>query len=219
MSKSLAVALCLIGVGVSAQSRAPSPAHYQSGGVPALPALAVAGGEVMLEVDVAADGRVASVTPLRVTPPFTDAVVNAVRGWRFQPAEQDAPLRPGQTGKPPRVPVPSKVLVAAVFRAPALTGPTLGQLPAEVRAASAEVAFPLATTIPSFPPNARGSGVVLLEGKVDGAGAVTSSRVIRSAAAFDDPARQALQQWRFRPARRAANVYVIFGFPEPIVQR
>jgi TonB family protein len=60
--------------------------------------------------------------------------------------------------------------------------------------------------------------VVLLEGQVDAAGAVTSSRVIRSAAAFDDPARQALQQWRFRPARRAANVYVIFGFPEPIVR-
>lgn len=63
------------------------PASYVSGELPAAPALAVSGGEVFLEVLVTNEGRVDSIRTLRTTPPFTDAVITAVRDWRFTPAE------------------------------------------------------------------------------------------------------------------------------------
>ena len=190
-----------------------SPARYQSGPLPTLPATAVGGGEVLLEITVAPSGQVTAVTPLRATPPFTELVVAAVRGWRFAPATQSAPASPRA--------VESTVLVAGVFRPPALTGPTLGTSPKDLAAPSMLTPFPLKLVMPPFPPMASASGVVLVEGNVDASGNVTATTVIRSAPPFDGAAQAALRQWRFRPARagdtpRATRVYALFGFPVPV---
>jgi TonB family protein len=191
-----------------------TPARFDAGGVPALPALAVGGGEVLLEVSIGRDGRVTEAKPLRMTAPYSDVLIQAVRGWHFRPAEDaTAPAAPA--------PVESKVLVAAVFRPPALNMPTLGEVPREGAPASAETAFPLKMAVPAFPPQASRGGVVLLEARIDRDGSAGDVRVLRSAPPFDEPARRALGDWIFRPARiqgadAPSYVYVVLGFATPV---
>ncbi len=196
-----------------------SPPRYQAGPLPVLPVPAVGGGEVILELAIDREGRVSGVKPLRATPPFTESVSDAVRGWRFTPGGERV-KRP-QDERESHIAVESKVVVAAVFRRPAVTAPTLGELPANVGAPSLEVAFPVTMVEPPFPPLARDAGVVLVEARVDRNGYVAESTVVRSAPPFDDAARTALSTWRFRPARVRgevveAVVYIVFGFPVPI---
>src|SRR5262245_31029955 len=64
-----------------------TPARFRSGALPDLPPLALGGGQVFVEASVSNAGRVTGVAPLRTTPPFTNLVVAAVRGWQFAPAE------------------------------------------------------------------------------------------------------------------------------------
>jgi TonB family protein len=219
--KSALIVACLLGVVLSAQGTF-SPARYRAGTVPALPVMTLGGGQVFLELAISREGRVTAVTPLRTTPPFTDLVVDAVRDWQFRPAEENVAREPGRADEPPsRVPRASKVLVAAVFRPPALNTPTLGDAPKDIAPASDETAFPLTTTMPPFPPSALSSGVVLLEARIDRNGAVADVTVIRSAPPFDDAAQRATRRWRFRPARVrgmpvSTLVYIVCGFPVPI---
>lgn len=218
MLKSTLLVTCLLGA-VPAAQQPYAPARYVTGARPALPALAVGGGQAFLELVISPSGGVTTATPLRSTPPFTQAVAAAAGGWLFSPAQEDT-LDPD--GKPTgRASVPAKVLVAALFRAPTLLTPTLGERPKDVVSASPEVAFPTATSEPVFPPQARGSGVVLIEALVDQAGKLADVKVIGSAPPFDEPALEAARRWRFRPARvggraTATYVYLLFGFPEPV---
>jgi TonB family protein len=217
--QSALVVACALGI-VVATDDAYVPARYRTGAVPALPAMAVGGGQVIVELAIDRAGGVTAVTPLRTTPPFTALVLEAVRDWQFLPAEERAaPARAGESGS--RMVVPSKVLVVAVFRPPAMNAPALGELPRDVARASEEDAFPLAISIPTFPPTAAGSGVVLLEARVNRAGEVDQVAVRRSAPPFDAAARAALKEWKFRPARVRAKpvstfAYVVFGFPVPV---
>ncbi len=219
--KSAFIVACTLGVVLSAQETF-LPARYRAGTVPALAVMALGGGQVFLELAVSREGRVTAVTPLRTTPPFTDLVIDAVRDWQFLPAEERVELEPGRAGVPEsRTPVATKVLVAAVFRPPALNTPTLGEAPRDIASASDETAFPLTTTVPPFPPLAHSSGAVLLEAQVDRNGAVAGAAVIRSAPPFDDAAQEAVAQWSFRPARVrgipvATLVYILLGFPVPV---
>jgi TonB family protein len=195
------------------------PARYSAGVRPQLPALAVGGGQVYVELDISPTGGVTKVTPLRVTPAFTDVVVKAVSGWQFSAAKEDAI---GKDGKPQGpTAAPAKVMVAGLFRPPSILTPTQGAPPATVAAASPGVAFPMATPEPPYPPNARGSGVVLIEARVDASGKVADATVVGSAGVFDAPALDAAKKWQFRPANvrgRATTTfaYLLFGFAEPI---
>ena len=73
------------------------PARYAGGGaLPTVSPNTVAGGEVLLEVRVGRNGAAAATTTLRATPPFTNALAAAVRGWRFQPAVEIAGPQPGE---------------------------------------------------------------------------------------------------------------------------
>ncbi|HZT76060.1 MAG TPA: TonB family protein [Vicinamibacterales bacterium] len=198
-----------IGLVVASAANGFVPARYRSGAIPAVPAMVVGGGQVLLEVAVDFDGRVDAVVPLRTTPPFTAAVTGAVRTWHFSPATETEP-------------VASKVLVAAVFRRPALNGPTLGQQPVEVGAASDAIPFPMTIREPAYPPMASGSAVVLVEAHVDRDGRIADAVTIRSQPPFDDAVRQALRGWTFRPARLRgtpvdAFAYIVFGFAVPVI--
>jgi TonB family protein len=195
-----------------------SPARYQTGTMPALPAMVVGGGEVMLEVTVSRTGDVIAVAPLRTTPPFTDLVAAAVRGWRFTPAEQQI-AHEGE--RPSQTTVDSKILVAAVIRPPSIHAPTFGESPKDVATASEAIAVPLVMSVPPFPPSAAWPGVVLVEVRMDDNGGVSDATVLRSAPPFDDAARAVIKTWKFRPARvreklASTFVYVLFGFPTPV---
>ena len=197
------------------------PARYSSGGPPGLAPLAVGGGEVVLELTVTAGGQVENIKPIRTTPPFTQMLVDRVSGWRFAPATQD-PL--GPDGKPKgRGAVASKVLVAALYRAPALLTPTQGEPPTTVSAASTDMVYPSQMIAPAFPTGARFGGVVMIEARIGATGTIEEAKVIAPSPPFDEPALQAAKQWRFFPGQikdnAATYAYLIFGFPEPVTGR
>jgi TonB family protein len=195
-----------------------APALYRSGPTPALPALALGGGEVILELTVSDRGVVTAIKQLRVTVPYTELVVDAVTTWQFTPAEEL--LDPGvrQPGDPPTRSVQSKVLVAALFRPPHIyAGSSRGEPFRDLEVPSADVPFPTTTGVPAILPSARDPGVVLVEVRIDGAGTVTEASVKRSSPPFDPAALEAARQWRFRPPRSdsrttPARVYLILGF-------
>jgi len=202
----IAVAVATLG----AQAPASVRPKLRGGGVPELPVRAVTGGEVLLELSISARGQVTDAAPLRTTPPFTEAMLAAVRGWEFVPPEDDE-----------HRPVESRVLVGGLFRAPALYASPGDSNPIEVGRPSGDIPFPLGTVMPVFPPLAHNSGVVLLEALIGATGAVEGVQVIRSAPPFDSAATDAARRWLFRPAYVAPRaepryVYLVFGFPVPI---
>jgi TonB family protein len=213
------VVLGLICLGLAA-SQAPdwTPPRYLGGAVPPAPRLVVGGGEVMLELTVSDAGSVTAVTALRTTAPFAELLQTAASGWRFSPAEEARPGPPTRSNVPPRVTAESKVLLVGMFRPPVLRGPTLGEVPRDVGTPSDDLAFPLTTALPRHPPTSRAPGQVLIEAHVGADGAVKAVKVLQSQPPFDIAALSALEQWTFKPARRAgvavpSFVYIAFGFP------
>ncbi len=211
------VAILLASAAASAQQPF-APAQYRDGAVPGLPSDAVTGaGEVMLELLVGDDGIVRAVNVLESTPPYTEMVMALARGWRFTPAEAEVV---DATGRLTRRAVDSTVLVAAVFTAPSLNGPTLGELPQQVGVEADSTPFPVVKTVPGYPPLAWNGGVVMIETTVGLNSRPLGSRMVQSLQPFDAVALAALDQWTFRPARiRGAwtptVAYVIFGFRQP----
>lgn len=198
------------------------PAHYRDGALSQIPVQALGGGEVLLELTVSSTGGVSAVRALRATSPFTETLSQAVRGWRFVPAEEEIEPEPGRPGDLKlRKVVDSTVLVAGLFRPPALNTPTFGEPPKDLASASDEAPFPLATVMPAYPPLARDSGVVLVEVHVDLRGDVVDAVAIRSAPPFDGAALDAARRWKFRPARlhgRSVDTlaYIVFAFRQPV---
>ena len=216
-----AVALVL----VAQQEQAFTPARLRDGRVPPISVTAVGGGEVRLELDVSTEGQVTRVTPLRTTPPFTDLMTAAVSDWKFFAARAvvngDAAREGGQIA---RAAVPATVLVVGMFRPPAMNNPTLGEAAKDLTSGSDAAPFPASTTMPPYPPRASGSGVVLLEARVNAIGSVEDVGVIASSPAFDEAARDTVRTWHFRPAKRdgipvSALVYVIAAFRAPVTSK
>jgi TonB family protein len=187
------------------------PARRISGALPSTPSPNVIGWiEETLEVVVDATGRVGGMTPLRASPLPSDPLVPAVSDWRFRPAVDQGRM------------VPSRVLVAAVFRPPQLYNtPTQGDPPVDLARPSGEVPFPVATAAPPYPPLAVGNGVVLVEVLVGLDGRIREPRIVTAASGFDPPALDAAGRWSFRPARRNGHAvevyaYLLFGFRQPV---
>jgi TonB family protein len=198
-------------------------AKFARGAAPQIPVTAVAGGEVVLEVAVGRDGRVTGTKTLRATPPFTDALIVAVRGWQFKPAEDMAAPVAGQPADPAtRRPMESTVLAIGLFRPPAIFSVTQGEPPKTVADASPGApALQGALTMPIYPPQALNDGVVLMELELKADGSVERISVVQSAPPFDQPALDAVRGLRFRPARvhgrpAPSTVYVAAAFRQPI---
>jgi TonB family protein len=197
------------------------PARYESGELFTQPPMTLGGGEVLLELGVAASGEVSDVTVLRTTPPFGDLLVTAVRGWRF------APAREVQEDADVPVDVDSKVLVVGFFRPPTFyDAPARGEVPVDVAPPTREVPFPTTMVAPLYPPQVyfHMSQTVGVEVEVGLKGEVTSSKVVRPAESADlsASAMDAAKEWRFRPARRDGRTvrsvaYIVFGFRELVV--
>ena len=84
---------------------------------------------------VGTDGSVAHIETLRSTPPYTELMTGAVRGWRFDPAKGSV-RGVLQT-------VDGHVLVAAVFRPPDVySGPARGEPTIVLGEPSAELPRP-----------------------------------------------------------------------------
>jgi TonB family protein len=188
----------------------PLSARLVSGDVPYVPVQAIAAGEVLLSVTVSDTGAVGAIDVLRSTPPFTEAVVAAVRGWRFAPAQDDQ-----------RKPIVSRVLVGAMFGPPSIRTPTVGTPPKDITPAATALPMPLTTAIPEFPTNARNGGTVMIETLVAPSGKVVAVTAIRSSPPFDEPAMEAARGWSFRPPQGPGlppntYAYLIFSFRPPV---
>jgi len=189
------------------------PPRWKDGSVPQIPQQTSAWGQVLLEVSVGAAGQVEKATILRSSPPFAEILQKTVAGWRFVPAMVDGNPSPG------------RILVGAIFRPPALPdAPGLGEPPRDLAEPSDSVPFPISIVTPLYPPRSLGDGVVLLEVIVGGDGKALTAAVLRSAPGFDESAKQASLQWKFRPARRNgspifARAVLVFAFRQPIVSK
>jgi TonB family protein len=198
-------------------------AKYRGGPAPQVPVMAVAGGEVVLEVAVGRDGAVTGTKALRTTPPFTDALIAAVRRWRFDPARD---IVTPDAGAPADLttstPMASTVLVIGLFRPPGLFNVTLGEPPKAVAQASPDApALQSGLTLPVYPAQALNDGVVLLELQLRADGGVERTTVLQSAPPFDQPALEAVRGLSFRAPRlhgRSApsTVYIAAAFRQPI---
>jgi len=188
------------------------PARLLSGSLPLTPSPSVVARiEETLQVLVDVAGGAAQMTPLRASPLPNDLLMPAVAGWRFQPAMDQGRV------------VPSRVLVAAIFRPPQLdNSPTLGNPPVDLAAPSDEIPLPIVTQTPVYPPVAAGEGVVLVEVLVGIDGRGREPRIATGSGGFDQAALDAAARWSFRPARRngravEAYAYLLFGFRRPVV--
>jgi TonB family protein len=187
------------------------PAHLLTGyPPPRQPPDVVRGGQPALEVTVNDDGTVGPVSTLRDSPPFTELRRAAVATWRFDPAsEGDHRLR-------------SRVLVAAVFRAPVLSaGPAPFFPRRDPSTPCGEVPYPIEIVEPPYPVTSLAEEVVLVEMDLEANGRVADSRLVEGKEPFAELALAAARRWRFEPACRqgrpvGAVAYVAFGFRPPV---
>jgi len=191
----------------AALAAAEPPAAFKQGILPAQPPHIVGGGEVLLEVAVAASGTVREIRTLRATAPYTDLLRGAVKNWMFEPARTVAGAA-----------VSSRLLVGGSYR-PAVvpgSGPTLSEAQRDVATASAGVPFPSDTMPASYPPLAFGSSQVFLEFIIAADGTFTAEVVGEANSPFREAALEAARKWRFRPVGAPSLAYVVFGFrPQP----
>lgn len=102
---------------------------------------------------MSSEGSVIEVKSLRSTASFDELMIGVVRGWQFAPAERQVDFPSPDTSQPKTRPVGLKVLVAWIFRPPALYSLTLGEPITDVASPFPEVPFPAATVMPPTPPN------------------------------------------------------------------
>ena len=185
-----------------------SPTRFLSGETPEQPPLASAGGLTILELDIAPSGIVTDAIVLDEAAPFTEVIQKAAVLWRFQPAEIEGNA------------IPSKALVVGVFRPPVLMGAGLPE-PRSVQPASEGVPYPIATSMPEYPPNALYEGVAVVEVAIDTGGAVVEATMVSPEEGYDEAALEAAGAFRFRAARYEGRVVesfalIIFGFRQPL---
>ena len=202
---------CLVLAGTLAQAGF-VPAQLRSGSPPPRqPPDVVVAGQVVLEVTVGDDGTVGHVHTLRDSRPYAELMRVAVSAWRFEPAMEDDRR------------VESRVLVAAVFRAPVLSpGPVPVLPPRDAESACTEIPYPVEIAEPPYPVMALGEEIVLVEVQVDTGGQVADAAVLEGGEPFADLALAAARGWHFdaacrqgRPVRAVA--YLAFGFRQPVV--
>ena len=157
----------------------PAPWNVQSGGIAACEA----------RIDV--QGRVTSSDVVQDVAPYGAMLCDAVRAWLFDPATEG--------GRP----AASRALVLGFFRPPGTTFAAPDAPRYKTTTAPEEIPWPTSVAVPPYPPNALGSGMVVLEADVSDRGTVTRTRVLTAPGAFDSAAADAVQKWVFRPALRA----------------
>ncbi len=169
----------------------PVPVPLSLVGVP-YPPQALFGGEVVLDARVDTDGRLGDIRVVSGSSPFLDAALGAARTWSFVPAAAN-----GQT-------IPSRIGIVFQFaqsflpRVTANVNRSTGPLPN----ASNSGALPVTTVQPDYPANSVAEGSVILYGRVDAQGQLTSLSVLHPVPSLTQPAEDAVRQWQFASGLR-----------------
>ena len=198
-----------------AQSPKFTPPRLLKAELPPMPPPTIAGaGEVLIEAIVDRTGALGRPVILRGTPYYTQMVFDAMKTFRFEPARMAGP-----DGVEAAIEMP--ITIAGLFRPPVLINtPTIGESPKDWSKPSGDAAYPISMEMPSYPPQVRDGGVVLIEVALNGAGGVTETRGVASIGGFESASREALTKWRFTGASYRARpvpttAYVLFGFRTP----
>lgn len=169
-------------------------------------------GFVTLDVSVDANGGLQNIAVVRDLPPFTDAVIGAVKTWQFTPALLD-----GQG-------VPGTVRVDVAFNPYNPGGVGLPGLSLTPAAGTATGDFqPVGLTKASYakyPPNTVVSGSVVLQVHVGRGGEVHGVIAVRGKGVLIGAATAAVKSWGFSPAMYKgkavpADVVAAFVFAPP----
>lgn len=203
-SKSPAFVVFLVAANLAAQG-ASSPPHLTDAALDPAPWNVTSGGIAAFDVRVDERGAVTGAEVVQDVAPYGEMLDAALGGWRFEPARE--------AGRA----VPSRVLVLGFFRPPGINFPAPESPRYKGTAAPPELPWPTSVVVPPYPPNALGSGRVVLEADISSRGLVTAARVLSPPGAFDSSAAQSVQQWKFRPAQQAnrdtaSRAFLIFSF-------
>jgi TonB family protein len=181
------------------------------------PAESLFGGEVLLDVQVGANGTVSDVKVLHGDGPFLEQALNAVRTWTFFPAHSDG------------LPTAARIAVAFQFPQPYVPPrqPTVHHYAADPPSSASASGDPAPEAITTFEPaypagNAEGS--VMLYETIDKAGNITSVRILSGKEPLTAAATNAAKQWQFTPATQSgaatdSAVIVEFTFRQPLSTR
>jgi TonB family protein len=189
----------------SAQNASPTPPRLVSGEIPPAPWNVRSGGIAALDVTVDESGSVARADIVQDVAPYGETLRESLQRWRFEPARDQGRA------------VASRVLVIGFFRPPELAVPAPERPRYKETTAPDDIPWPTSVTVPPYPPNALGSGKVILEADISEEGKVVGVRVLNPGSQFDSAATGAAQAWTFRPASRngrpvAARAYMVFSF-------
>jgi TonB family protein len=208
MARGWTLAVAILGALVASDARAQGPStppRLLSASVPPSPWSVQSGGIAAFDVAIDDKGSVTAADVVQDVAPYSALLGEALRGWRFEPARAQGRA------------APSHVLVLGFFRPPDLTVVAPDRPRYKDTTAPEHLPWPTSVTVPPYPPNAMGSGKVILEVDVSEEGRVTAARVLTPASAFDDAATGAARAWAFRPAAQAgraaaARAYFVFSF-------
>ena len=175
---------------------------------PASPLNVQSGGRRRLRRDGGREGSVTAVDIVQDVAPYGDALREAIRGSTLEPAREQGRVRARRVA-PRRLPAASPSSRSSRRSGHATWRPPLPPI------------FPGRTsvTVPPYPPNALGSGKVILEADVTEEGKVTSPRGPQSRLAVRRGRhRGPPQESVFRPATRdgrptaVSRIYLLFSF-------
>jgi TonB family protein len=189
----------------SAAGAQPTPPRLAAASLEAAPWNVQGGGIAAYDVTLDERGSVRGADLVQDVPPYGAMLGASLRSWSFEPAREGGRA------------VPSRILVLGFFRPPMLSFPAPDKPRYKSAAAPEELPWPASVAVPPYPPNALGSGKVIVEADVSDAGAVIATRIVSSPGAFDGAAEGAARQWSYRPARRngrevASRVVLVFSF-------
>lgn len=173
----------------------------------------IAYGTVVLDVRISANGEVQDIEVRRHIGGLSEAVIAAVRAWRFQPAQSNGHR------------VGSRVTVAVSFSIGPQGDPPLPPLIRQNDESRIQSAFQSAEVtrakVPGFPIRALGPGTVTLGVSVDPTGKPQRTTVLREDPPFLPVCLEAAQGWRFIPAMLngvpvRSEVILAFVFTQPV---
>lgn len=153
------------------------------------PPQALFGGEVLLDAQVNADGRLSDVRVIAGSSPFLDAALGAVHTWSFVPARKNGRMVESRIG--------------IVFQFPQSFLPRLihteHKYDQPLANTESRAALPVLTVEPDYPAGSIAEGSVILYGSVDTQGHLTSLSAVRDVPSLTASAEAAVRQWQFAP--------------------
>jgi outer membrane biosynthesis protein TonB len=177
------------------------------------PPQALFGGEVGLDAQIDAGGKLENLGVVRGDAPFLEPVLDTAQTWSFDPARSNGQAVAASVGiyfQFPQSFLPPLAPTEHSFDDDAATD------------APNHAALPTFTVEPEYPANTVVEGTVAIYAVIDRDGHVTSTNVLRQLDPLTDTTLAAIHQWHFIPAKRdGANVesamVIVVVFRRPAV--